>query len=124
VKKAIELLNESLMIIPDPNRLLAGDIWRPSECLKAKKLISTALDILKSPPGWETPEQWEKRTGEPWKGTVYFNIFSRKDGKSLYVDGQYQISSMSNIVYYYYVVVVVCATEARPPPDGWKPEGE
>jgi hypothetical protein len=91
--------------------------------------------LLTGVPNFETPEQWEKRTGEKWKGAVYFNLFSRKDGKSLYTDGRYQVSSTGEIIetidrvmgllgFPDCVVVVVCATEAGPPPDGWKPEEE
>jgi hypothetical protein len=82
---------------------------------------------------FETPKQYRDRTGEPWKGAVYFNIFSKKDGESLYKDGKYQVSSTSEIIetvnrvisflgFPDCVVVVICATEAGPPPGGWKPE--
>jgi hypothetical protein len=101
------------------------------EC--AKGAIETLIPL--SLPRWETTEQYEKRTGEVWKGAVYFNAFRNDTNKSFYTNGEYQVSSTKDILetirnvthitgIFDFKVVVICATEAGRPPDGWRPEDQ
>jgi hypothetical protein len=90
-----------------------------------EKNLAEAIDILrgitsKQAPLWETPEQWEKRTGEPlpddWpvffeygENTNYWQIerFGRVKNERVLKIGR------------------ICVfAEFGPPPDDWKPEGE
>ena len=83
---------------------------------------------------WETLEQWEQRMGEKWKGAVYFNLFSKKDGHSVYIDGKYQthtaedaleiIDRLENKQHCHdYRAIVICAnSDNGRPPDGWMPD--
>jgi hypothetical protein len=77
---------------------------------------------LKAPPRWETPEQWEQRTGEAWP-----------DDWAVYVRGQYEdtqgwtkwvIVDFTRAKTFLMKIQIVCATEAGRPPDDWMPEEE
>jgi hypothetical protein len=75
-------------------------------------------------PRWSTPEQWEKRTGEPWpdNGAVYWRM--RDDKKSKWYEWfpmPYEMAELA-IVKTIGEHQVVCATEAGPPPENWRPE--
>jgi hypothetical protein len=95
----------------------------------AVSCIEEALAELKSSPRWETPEQYEKRTGEawPWGNAVYLrrNIFigGHKDGKwraSTYSEarGEFWMKKIEPNC----IIDIICATEAGPPPQDWRPE--
>jgi hypothetical protein len=101
----------------------------------ALKKIDHLIAELKATPRWETPEQWEQRTGEKWPDdwAVYFmGWFS--DGKSIFINGVWQVKSLREArdtaktlrlsKYNRYFIEIICATEAGPPPDGWRPEEE
>jgi hypothetical protein len=100
--------------------------------------INSALDLLQSP-RWETPEQWEKRTGEKWPDdwAVYWRyseIFAYKakewiPGKELVpvyyawdLEFYGPLKEKYSSEIYDDRIDIVCATEAGPPPDDWKPE--
>jgi hypothetical protein len=68
---------------------------------------------------FETPEQREQRTGEPWpeNGAVY--------GKYHFDDqefGEFELMEHNAAKRDGYDVIV-CATEAGRPPDSWEPDG-
>jgi RimJ/RimL family protein N-acetyltransferase len=78
--------------------------------------INEVMAELKAPPRWETPEQWEKRTGEAWpdNGAVYFKMSHLGD------DVEWGVCRLVSARRDHDICAV--ATEAGPPPDGWKPE--
>jgi hypothetical protein len=87
-------------------------------------MLSEAILELQSPhPRWETPEQWEKRTGERWpnNGAVYVLYENNTNGnKWVFCESYYYAASEpceGNRL-----VAIICATEAGPPPDAWEPE--
>jgi hypothetical protein len=68
---------------------------------------------------WETPEQYEKRTGEAWPDdwAVYTRI-PIADIKAAIVS-----HARAKVIQHDLPgVIIVCATEAGPPPEGWRPE--
>jgi len=78
------------------------------------------LDVFEAVPDYETPEQYEKRTGKayPEKGAVW--IFVSFMGNAGWVLGEYNKSS---------VIVerspaVVIADPPVPPPDDWRPNND
>jgi hypothetical protein len=93
---------------------------------------------LESPPRWETPEQWEQRTGKAWPDdwAVYLNAWFTTGnfvGKSIYANGGRQIFSLKEARKiaerlskgaFKFRSGIVCAAEAGPPPDDWMPEEE
>jgi hypothetical protein len=114
MKKVIELLERAKAKVT----LAWGDEPKDDYLLNsAVKFIDQAIDELK--PRWETPEQWEKRTGEKWpdNGAVYF-----KSGR-LYPHPlatnwgpcRYKTAKRDHNI-------CVVATEAGPPPAKWEPE--
>jgi hypothetical protein len=85
--------------------------------------IDTALKKIKAS-RWETPEQWEKRTGEPWpdNGAVYFQ-YRYTNGKFCGWQAASYLHAQVEPLFRTEKLIVV-ATEAGPPPDGWEPEEE
>ena len=93
----------------------------------ARGYIASAIAALQ--PRWETPKQWEKRTGESWpdNGAVYI----RENGE-LRVEEYWRALQLENDLIrldkdfgdHHVPLLVLCATEAGPPPDGWVPEEE
>jgi NAD-dependent SIR2 family protein deacetylase len=75
-------------------------------------------------PYWETPYQWEKRTGKEWKHNwaVYCYTHDCSNAKD-----EWRVMSYRAALERYYchftngIKLVVVATEAAPP-DGWRPE--
>jgi hypothetical protein len=68
-------------------------------------------------PRWETPDQWEKRTGKAWpEDWPVWNITKEMIGISTMAE-EAERKKWGNHIY-------VCATEAGPPPDDWWPEEE
>jgi hypothetical protein len=90
-------------------------------------LLDVALDdivdtitILQTQPRFETPEQYNKRTGKPWPDTwpVFFEY--RENTNQYYVDKLEKIKNERVLK-----IGRVCVfTEAGPPPDDWKPKEE
>jgi hypothetical protein len=126
MKKVIDLLEKAEAAI----MLAFSGTDEADLCTEAINHINDAIDELKTPPRWETPEQREKRTGEKWPddwGVYFYNGYlgweTKKYGTwknmiiSLGDEGGYERAPEHEIQY-----PAVCATEAGPPPDGWKPE--
>jgi transcriptional regulator with XRE-family HTH domain len=99
-------------------------------------LKKDAIAELKTLPRWETLEQCIKRTGEPWKGAVYFNLLAKRDGHSVYIGDKYQTCSVEEALEiidrlenkqhcHDYTPVIICAnSDFGKPPDGWRPENK
>jgi hypothetical protein len=113
MKKVIELLEE------EKKELLSIDAWYMnsvdgSSLENGRGLIKKAIELLKAPPRWETPEQYKKRTGKDWpdEGAVYFRCIHIEPGWGVcrYISAKRDCD------------LCVCATEAGPPPEDWKPE--
>jgi hypothetical protein len=94
---------------------------------EAQNHINAALVELKSAPRWETTEQWERRTGEPWPDdwAVYVQI-TRGDNGYVY---KWKPSTLrealinkSSPIWENHQIEIICATEAGPPPEDWRPE--
>jgi hypothetical protein len=94
--------------------------WYTSE------LLDRAITELKAQPRFETPEQWEKRTGEKWPDdwAVYvrnekmiypgcWHVWEHKKWKDTEI--------RTKIPHY----TIICANnDYGPPPDGWRPGEE
>jgi hypothetical protein len=118
MKKVIEMLEEAMALIWNPPTL---EIEKKFVNVSISDIIKEAIAELKAPPRWETPEQWEKRTGKAWPDdwATYVRLIFAKHGWDPYryiTAKSFQLSHPGTIV--------VIATEAGPPPDGWQPEEE
>ena len=67
-------------------------------------------------PDYETPEQYEKRTGKKWNGAVW----RKHKGASQESTGWIAQRFTGNLEYFY----LLCAQSPEPPPDDWRPEEE
>jgi hypothetical protein len=118
MSEAVKAVEEVTFRSRDDERRIKAALTR-IEC--AKGAIETLIPLPQ--PRWETPEQWEKRTGEAWpdKGPVYYRC-SRTDYwvVSSFEDARRDIV-MSPLVL---TADIICAAEAGPPPSGWRPEEE
>jgi hypothetical protein len=124
MKKSIELLKE------------ARDAAINGSRSTAVSCIEEAMAELKARPRWETPEQYEKRTGRHWleNWAVYFNAWFSNNGKSIYINNIWHITTQKearNIAEMLkdskrmsFTIAIICATEAGPPPGGWWPGEE
>jgi hypothetical protein len=75
---------------------------------------------LKAPPRWETPEQWEKRTGKAWPDDwpVFFEY--GENSNSYYVDMFRRVKSEEVLK-----IGRICVfTQSGTPPKDWRPEEE
>jgi hypothetical protein len=117
MKKAIELLEkaEGAIMLATAGKPDSSDLGL---CIEAIGYINNTIALLQSPRR-ETPEQWEKRTGEKYPGTwaVYMRVQNKKGEWSGWLPTSYGASRLTLSV-----SQVVCATEAGPPPDTWEPE--
>jgi hypothetical protein len=73
-------------------------------------------------PAWETPEQYERRTGKKWQDDwAVYALYENNDGERRWFWGgcgrERRKGENGN------TRKIVCAAEAGPPPDGWEPEG-
>jgi hypothetical protein len=83
-------------------------------------MLSEAVLELQHP-RWETPEQWEKRTGEKWPEgwAVYVLVRSKYTREKEYRWEAYKYYDTRPFRGHN---PIVCATEAGPPPNNWRPE--
>jgi hypothetical protein len=75
---------------------------------------------LETLPRWETPEQWEPRTGEPWPDDWAVYVRQKEHGKwSGWIVVKYAFAQigLENTEH-----IIITATEAGRPPDWWIPE--
>jgi hypothetical protein len=74
-------------------------------------------------PLWETPEQWEERTGMGWPQNAA--VYYRLQGS---LSPVWRVDDMKTIMAFdatykgHRQMDIICATEAGPPPYDWKPE--
>jgi hypothetical protein len=90
------------------------------------EILDEAIAELKNRPRWETPEQYERRTGEPWPDTaaVYTRSSKKIEPWDTILWGMHKkaVAFVERFGYSAHDPYVVCATEAGPPPDGREPE--
>jgi hypothetical protein len=118
VKKAVELIKSVISL------LRTTYSHTHQICIETLELALSELQSSRQ----ETPEQYGKRTGEPWPNdwAVYYRtrykptIFD-PERWTIWLTGKYKnIKKRAK----HERVQMVCATEAGSPPDGWEPEGE
>jgi hypothetical protein len=122
MKKAVELLK----VIVDG--IYAADITSESKAESVLENIHLSilkvLELLESPPRWETPEQWEKRTEEKYPD--YAPVYFRGRYGFAKTWNRWKLGSFEEAIwvsdYWKDEFQIICATEAGPPPDGWRPE--
>jgi hypothetical protein len=115
VKKAIELLEraEGAIMLATAGKPDSSDL---ELCTEAINYINDAMAELKSSPRWETPEQWEKRTGDkyPDKAPVWC---ADNDVPADPWFLEYHENAVDDERYY-----IICAVGGLVPPDSWRPE--
>jgi hypothetical protein len=81
--------------------------------------LRLAIIRLKNKCCWETPEQYEERTGEKWpnNGAVYCRYNYPNTGWTAWEATSYEWAKSS-----LWEKQIVIATESGPPPDDWKQE--
>jgi hypothetical protein len=78
-----------------------------------KALIDQALMQLKAP-RWETPEQYEKRTGEPWPDDwAVYALYETSAGEERFWAAEEYCYAQER--HGENPIAIVCATEAGPP---------
>jgi hypothetical protein len=117
MKKAIEKLEG----VKDQIKRIYFDGAKPMGIVHLLGDIDNVIAALQAPPRWETPEQWEKRTGEQWPDdwAVYALQEDLTWAAMPYFVAKVRMNHESD---YLFVIAIICATEAGPPPDGWRPE--
>jgi hypothetical protein len=85
----------------------------------AKACVERAIALLKDSLCWETPEQREKRTGNPWPDNwaVYGKYHFENPEVEKFELMEHNAAKRDGYD------VIVCATEAGRPPDSWEPDG-
>jgi hypothetical protein len=74
-------------------------------------------------PRWETPNQWEKRTGKAWPDDwAVYALYENNDGQRQWFWGGYEKERDKAGRRGKNPIAIVCAAEAGPPPDDWRPE--
>ena len=70
-------------------------------------------------PSYETPEQYQKRTGKEWQGAVWFRYKMKHGWCAWYAETSKdpEYASLLQIK-----VQILCASGPNPPPDDWRPE--
>jgi hypothetical protein len=82
----------------------------------------TWLELL---PDFETPEQYEKRTGKKWNGAVWFRYRHSPSLAAIY--GEWSKWQANNPIENWreeYSTQLLCAASPEPPPDDYVPEIE
>ena len=91
-------------------------------------------------PDFETPEQYEKRTGKKWSGAVWYRK-KIADRGGINENGDYEsssnywdISTLEHLEFLFYTknkegeplenLTILCANSSEPPPDDYVPEVE
>jgi hypothetical protein len=119
VKQIIEMLEEADKKVSSIS--VYGNTRRNRETLdEAIGLIREAITKLQKAPLWETPEQREKRTGEPWQEdwpVWYISDSEEPEWKGCSYKEAKEIDEVND-------TWIVCAGKEGPPPDGWEPEEE
>ncbi|MDR1278805.1 MAG: hypothetical protein LBK02_08640 [Treponema sp.] len=118
MKKVIELLERAESAI-----MVASGVDDPDSLSEAINIINDVMAELKAPPRWETPEQWEQRTGKAWPDSwAVYAMYETNDGERQWYCEDYGYAQHKEHRRCTNPVAIICATEAGPPPDGWMPE--
>ena len=83
-------------------------------------------------PEWETPKQYEKRTGKKWNGAVWYRYKYVDDGVNGGIDwSRWYPKTAEEASFFPYdsiykktEVQCICANSPEPPPDDYMPEVE
>jgi hypothetical protein len=115
MKKAIDLLEQALELLS--HILMEAGLNQRRDVAAC---IAKAIAELETS-RWETPEQYEARTGKKWpdNAAVYYRVRHMPAIWSVWVVSRYADARKCRGK-----PQMVVATEAGPPPDGWKPEEE
>jgi hypothetical protein len=73
-------------------------------------------------PDYETPAQYEKRTGKKWNGDGA--VWCRVSSKGAWFIESYNDAVENMFAHDFPEKQIVCAQSSEPPPDDWKPEEE
>jgi hypothetical protein len=120
VKKAIELLEKGRGYLSKAYAEIDNDVDVVVGNLNMVEMaINAALSALQAPRR-ETPEQWEKRTGEKWPDV--WAVYIRWREKGVYTRWSACGYEDAKAASYVDLKYIICATEAGPPPDNWEPE--
>jgi hypothetical protein len=86
----------------------------------SEKYFRKALQFL--PAGYETPEEYEERTGEAWPDNLaVYALYENNDGEKKWVCGIHGIERKRAIKHKKSKMIVIAA-EREPPPDDWRSE--
>jgi hypothetical protein len=111
VKEVIELLEQ---VKADMTLICADSGFQRDVVSTITKKIETAIAILKAP-RWEMPEQYEKRTGEPWQDD--WPVWACGDSDDIeWIGCSYREAKEMDRVN---DTAILCATQDGPPPDDW-----
>jgi hypothetical protein len=119
MKTAIELLKQADWKI---GTVVVHDSGSAKRRKEAETLVRQAVGKLEGRPKWETPEQYEKRTGKKWPDDWAVYALYEDNGGSLkwfaqsrgFTEKQIKRNKSGSGI-----KMMVCATEAGPPPDEW-----
>jgi len=103
-------------------------------CPECKSEIDTEfIDLLQCPichgysigrlPDFETPSQYEKRTGKKWNGAVWFRYKTHTDRYKVWSKWQAH-NPVKDWSESYTTTQWLCASSPEPPPDDYVPEVE
>jgi hypothetical protein len=108
-----------------------GSVFEPSlkadfEHIKVRCSFCRHEASLVPVPDWETPEQYQERTGKAWPDdwAVYYRYVSAGGKLDIWRTGYYKNIANSNHDFRSHNAghhQMVCATESGIPPDGWRP---
>jgi hypothetical protein len=118
MKKVIELLEGAKLDLIKFSR----DHSLVGFAMCALSNIEESLYELKAPPRWETPEEWEKRTGKTWPDDwAVYALYENNDVQRQWFWGGYGKERDKAGKRSKNPMAIVCATESGKPPDGWRP---
>jgi hypothetical protein len=116
MKKAIKKLEQVKSFLNGRYRFGIGEGVDNKPLKKKIGLLAEVIAELKAGPRWETPEQYEKRTGEEWPLDWPIWYITKDEILGITTIGEEEVRKpWGNNIY-------VIATEAGPPPFGWRPE--
>jgi hypothetical protein len=87
-------------------------------CLKGRR---GGVDIYAAIPDFETPEQYEDRTGAPWHDDWAVWIFNQRAGTYYAADYEHAKKLREKHGLHEYPVIF-CFQGPEAPPNGWRPE--
>jgi hypothetical protein len=147
IEEAIEDLKTPRWEMPGPVQVINHVIYEITEALKFLDIkpcpdrdignvieynLEDGINRLRNlictinKPRWETPEQWEKRTGEAWpyNSAVYCRgqLDASEDWTGWMINSHRGAVWTYDTFHTFHDYHIVCATRPGPPPDDWRPE--